>query len=134
MEHFLIWNTVSMAWTEVGLSQDDYPAIATELKAAYASWDEVNEVILGDVLGSFALESALFPLALVPLVGMLLITPFPDWGYEESYLRKRIDRWQRLPRWRHYMNPIRIIGYPLAYIFSLSLRHRLRAAYYAARA
>ncbi|MEO7862489.1 MAG: hypothetical protein ABIU05_19055 [Nitrospirales bacterium] len=132
MENFVIWNTVSMAWTEVGLSREDYPEIASELRSAYPNWREINDVILGDVLGSFALESALFPLALVPLIGMILITPFPDWGYEEAYLLKRIELWHRLPRWRHYMNPIRIIGYPLAYLFSLSLRHRLRAAYYAA--
>ncbi|KAB8194976.1 hypothetical protein FKV24_005670 [Lysobacter maris] len=32
MDHFLIWNTVSMAWTEIGLDDDEYPAIARELR------------------------------------------------------------------------------------------------------
>jgi hypothetical protein len=131
MDNFLIWDTVSMAWTEVGLSRDDYPKIARELRSTHHNWEEVNRIILADVIGSFAIESALFPLALVPLIGIFLITPLPDWGYEESYLRKRMNRWHRMPRWRHYMNPIRLFGYPIAYLFSLSVRRRLKAAYHA---
>ncbi|PWF54684.1 hypothetical protein C7C56_005380 [Massilia glaciei] len=130
MDHFLVWDTVSMAWTEVGLSSADYPKIALELRANYSTWEEVNEIIMGDVLGSFAVKSAFFPLALIPLIGMFLITPFPDWGYEKSYLQKRMMRWQRLPRWQHYLNPVRLVGYPIAYLFSLSLRHKLKAAYF----
>ena len=30
---FLVWDTVSMAWTEIGLGPGDYPAIAEKLKA-----------------------------------------------------------------------------------------------------
>ena len=130
MEHFLIWNTVSMAWTEIGLSKDEYPDIARQLREVYPSWDEVNEIILGDVVGSFAFESAFFPLAIVPLIGLFLVTPFPDWGYDESYLRKRMMRWHRIPRWQHYLNPLRLIGYPIAYMFSFLLRYRLKAAYH----
>lgn len=134
MEHFIIWNTVSMAWTEIGLSREDYPEIARELKSSYRSWTEVDDIILGDVVGSFALDSALLPLALVPLLGVFLVTPFPDWGYEAGYLRERMARWHRVPRWRHYLNPLRLVGYPIAYLFSLSLRRRLRAAYLASPA
>lgn len=129
MKHFLVWNTVSMAWTEIGLSREDYPDIARELRSTYRNWEEVNEVILGDVLGSFALESLLFPLAMIPLVGMFLIAPLPDWGYEESYLQERIGRWESSPRWTHYLNPFRLLGYPLAYLLSLGVRHRLKAAF-----
>ena len=134
MRHFLVWNTVSMAWSEVGLSDEDYPRIASELRSTYRDWEEVNEVILGDVLGSFALESLLFPLAMIPLVGIFLIAPLPDWGYEESYLQKRIGRWERSPRWTHYLNPFRLLGYPIAYLLSLGVRHRLKAAFHLAQA
>ena len=123
-----------MAWTEVGLSREDYPKIARELRSTYRSWDEVNDVVLGDVLGSFAIVSLLLPLAMIPLIGIFLIAPFPDWGYEESYLQKRIRRWEGSPRWTHYLNPFRLLGYPLAYLLSLPVRHRLKAAYHRAQA
>jgi hypothetical protein len=129
MKDFLIWGTVSMAWTEIGLLDGDYPKIARELCATYDRWDEVDSVILGDVVGSFALESAFLPLGLVPLIGMFLITPFPDWGYEEAYLKRRMLRWKRSPRWMHYLNPLRLAGYPLAFLISFPLRHRLKKAY-----
>lgn len=60
---------------------------------------------------------------------MFLITPFPDWGYEEAYLRRRMARWNRSPRWLHFVNPLRLIGYPLAYLISFPLRRRLKKAY-----
>ena len=134
MDHFVIWEAVSMAWSEVGLAPSEYPEIATELRASYSSWDEVGDVIFGDVLGSFALESCLLPLALVPVIGMLLITPFPDWGYEKSYLQERMRRWYSVPRWRHYLNPLRLVGYPLALLIAGGLCWRLKAAYKAALA
>ena len=121
-----------MAWTEIGLSREDYPEIARELRTSYNSWTEVNDVILGDVLGSFALESFLLPLVVIPVIGLFLVAPFPDWGYDEAYLRKRIARWDSIPRWRHYLNPFRLLGYPLAYLLSFGLRTRLKAAYHRA--
>ena len=129
MKHFVIWDAISMAWSEVGLAPSDYPKIAAELRADYSSWDEVSDVVFRDVIGSFALESCLMPLAIVPIIGMFLITPFPDWGYEEAYLRERMHRWYSVPRWRHYLNPLRLVGYPLALLFAFSISRRLKAAY-----
>lgn len=120
-----------MAWTEIGLDDKEYAEVALNLRATYSSWEEVNGIILGDVLGSFALDSAILLLAFIPLIGLLLISPFPDWGYDERYLRKRLADWQRKPRWVHYLNPFRLIGYPVGYLFSLALRLKLKAAYYA---
>jgi hypothetical protein len=133
MKQFIIWDAVSMAWTEVGLSPEEYPKIARELRANYDNWDEVNDIILGDVLGSFALVSSLLPLAIIPIIGLFLIAPFPDWGYEKSYLEKRIAHWERYPRWRHYLNPLRLIGYPIAYLLSIQVRSKLKRAYLAAK-
>lgn len=126
---FIVWNAVSMAWTEIGLGEPEIPPIAAELRATYPQWDEVRRVIYGDVLGSFALESGLLPLAAGSIIGMFLITPFPDWGYEETYLRRRMQRWYRLPRWWHFLNPIRLIGYPFAILFAFGLCRRLKRAY-----
>ena len=110
MRHFVIWDAVSMAWSEVGPAPSDYPKIAAKLRAEYSSWDEVSDVVFGDVIGSFALESCLLPLAIVPIIGLFLITPFPDWGYEEAYLQERMRRWYSVPRWLHYLNPLRLLG------------------------
>jgi hypothetical protein len=129
MKHFLLWNTVSMAWSEVGLARDEYPEIAKELRTIYQSWEEANAVILKDILGSFSLESSLLPLALIPVIGVFLTTPFPDWGYEEAYLKKRIATWEKTPRWLHYLNPFRLLGYPVAYLLSYAIRRKLKAAF-----
>jgi len=118
-----------MAWTEVGLGDDEYSEIARELRSNYRSWGEVNDIIMGDVLRSFALESLLTLLAGIPFVGLLLIAPLPDWGYEEAYLRERIARWGGIPRWKHYLNPLRLIGNPIAYLLSFPLRRKLKAAF-----
>lgn len=117
-----------MAWTEIGLSPDDYPKIAAQLHD-YACWQEIDQIILDDVLGSFALDSTLMLVAMVTIIGIFLITPFPDWGYDPDVLERRMQQWYRLPRWKHYLNPLRLIGYPIAYLMSLSLRRRLKAAY-----
>lgn len=99
------------------------------MSVAHPQWGDLRSVIYGDVLGSFALESVLLPLAVTSIIGMFLITPFPDWGYEEAYLRRRMSRWYRLPRWWHFLNPIRLIGYPFANLFAFGLCRRLKRAY-----
>ncbi len=119
-----------MAWTEIGLMPDDYPKIAKELRSTYSSWSDIDDIIKGDVLGSFSLESLLLPLALIPIIGMFLIAPFPDWGYEESYLKARIAKWERIPRWRHYLNLLRLAGYPIAWLMSFGVRYKLKAAFH----
>ena len=133
MKHFVIWDAVSMAWSEVGLAAEDYPRIAEKLRATYASWDEVNDVVVGDVVGSFALESSLLPLVAVPIIGLFLVSPFPDWGYEEVYLKDRMARWYKVPRWRHYLNPLRLLGFPLAMLLSIGVRRKLKAAFHSCR-
>jgi hypothetical protein len=133
MSEFLVWDTVSMAWTEIGLGNDEYPKIASKLRKTYAKWDEVDAIIKGDVLGSFALESSFMPLAIVPIIGLFFISPFPDWGFEKSYLQNRISKWHRQPRWRHYINPLRLVGYPIAYLFSFNVRRKLKVAFLVAQ-
>lgn len=129
MDHLLIWHVVSMAWTEIGLGQDDYPKIAAELKLSYANWNEIDEVIKGDVLGSFALDSLWFILAMISVVGIFFITPMPDWGYEEADLRNRMIKWKKIPRKKRYLNPLRIMGYPIAWLISIGVRRKLKAAF-----
>ena len=132
MGKFLVWNTVSMAWTEIGLDKDDYPKIALELRKSFSSWTDVNRIVLGDVVASFTFESWALPLAMIPLLGIFLISPWPDWGYEQDYLERRIAKWERVPRWQHYLNPFRLACYPLAWLLSLEVRFKLKRAFLAA--
>ncbi len=130
MDNYEIWDTASMAWTEIGIDGPEYKEHAEILSHKYDNWKNIDSVILRDVVGSFSLESSLFPLAFIPLIGMLLITPMPDWGYDEVYLRKRMKKWESRPCWVHYLNPLRIVGYPIAYLFIFGLRRKLRNEYY----
>lgn len=129
MDNFLIWNTVSMAWTEIGLNDKDYPVIAAKLKQDYGNWEEIREVAFKDVCGSFAISSLSILLVFIPLIGFFLVTPMPDWGYDEKYLREKMQSWQSKPRWVHYINPFRALGYPIALLFAIRVIMKLKAAY-----
>jgi len=118
---FLVWDTVSMAWTEIGLEPGDYPAIAEKLKAEGATWAEVRAIALRDVCGSFAVDSFL-------IIPCMLWMIMPDWGYSEEYLRARLRRWTQKPLWLHFANPLRVLGYPVALLFSTGIRFRLKRA------
>lgn len=118
----VVWDAVSMAWTEIGLEKSDYPRIANRLLSLQVSWDDVQRVAIRDVCASFALEVFLiFPCMLWMIM--------PDWGYNEDYLRERIRKWNSKPVWMHFLNPLRWLGYPLAILSSSGIRHRLKVAY-----
>jgi hypothetical protein len=125
---FLVWTTVSMAWTEIGLEEADYPPIARELLAQGADWPAVRRIALREVCGAFALDSFLiFPCMLWMIM--------PDWGYNEDYLRRRMQRWQRRPLWQQLLrNPLRLLGYPVALLMSRRIRARLKQAMRVAQA
>lgn len=128
-EHFLIWDTASMAWTEIGLDATEYQDRAKRLWMHYPDWQTIDRIILRDVLGSFAFESGLLPLAIVPVLGFVLMTLLPDWGYNQDYLIGRMQRWYGRPIWVHYLNPFRVIGYPIGYWMAFSLRRKLKLAF-----
>jgi hypothetical protein len=118
---FQVWDAVSMAWTEIGLEPSDYPAIAEKLKKEGATWPEVRAIALRDVCGSFAVDSFL-------IIPCMLWMIMPDWGYNEEYLRRRAQRWAKRPIWLHFLNPLRLLGYPVALLFSMGVRLRLKRA------
>lgn len=119
---FAIWSVVSAAWTEIGLGDEEYPRYAQRVFAAYSDWEEVNAIIIKDVCASFAFDQFLyFP--------CMLWMWMPDWGYDEDYLRKRMSKWYGRPYWSHFLNPFRILGYPLALLFSGEVRKKLEKEY-----
>ncbi|WP_444996091.1 hypothetical protein [Aliikangiella sp. IMCC44359] len=86
MRDFIIWDAASLAWTEIGLDDEGYREYAVKIAKDFETWDEIDKIILQDVCASFATNSATMIFAIIPLLGMLLVTPMPDWGYEEDYL------------------------------------------------
>jgi hypothetical protein len=71
----------------------------------------------------------MFALEVFLIFPCMLWMIMPDWGYNEDYLRERIRKWHSKPRWMHFLNPLRLLGYPLAILSSSGIRRRLQAAY-----
>ncbi|SEL93693.1 hypothetical protein SAMN05428989_2926 [Pseudoxanthomonas sp. GM95] len=118
---FLIWDAVSMAWTEIGLDPAEYDPIALKLVEQGVTLKDLRSVARRDVCGAFALDSVLiFPCMLWMIM--------PDWGYAEPYLRRRMQAWRKHPAWVQYLHPMRWIGYPIAFGFSVGVRSRLERA------
>lgn len=122
MESKEIWQTISYAWTEIGLSDDEYELHAKRIKSKYPEWSSVNKIIYRDVLGSFSL----FQLLVFPLFLWMLM---PDWMWDEKYIEEKMNKWYSKPVFIHYLNPLRIIGYPFAWAFSASVRAKLKNAF-----
>ncbi len=122
MDHYLIWEVISYSWTEIGLEDDDYPKYAKELALRYKTWKEINAIVLRDVCAYFAVISFL-------ILPCMLWVIMPDWGYTETFLRQRIEKWYSRPYLLHFVNPFRILGYPIALLFSSSVRRKLRTAF-----
>ncbi|PKM09633.1 MAG: hypothetical protein CVV17_00250, partial [Gammaproteobacteria bacterium HGW-Gammaproteobacteria-7] len=86
MDKFKIWDVVSYAWTEIGLEEEDFPQYAAAIYEHCKDWLEVNSIITKDVCGSFAFDSFLiFPCMLWMII--------PDWGYDQNYLKARMEKW-----------------------------------------
>jgi len=118
---FVVWDTVSMAWTEIGLEPREYVEIAAKLKQEGATWEEVRKLALRDVCGSFALDTFL-------IVPCMLWMIMPDWGYDKAYLLRRKQRWEGRSLWVHFLNPFRLAGYPTALLFCSGVLGRLKRA------
>lgn len=123
MDKFKIWDVMSYAWTEIGLEEEDFPQYAAEIYEHCKDWDEVSSIITKDVCGSFAFDSFL-------IYPCMLWMIMPDWGYDQNYLKVRMEKWYSKPGWVHFLNPLRIFGYPIALFLSWSVRLKLKKAFY----
>jgi hypothetical protein len=121
MDRYYVWEIVSYAWTEIGIEASECRSLVEKGDIRPEDMGEVDRIIFRDVCGSFAFDSFLiFPLMLWMIM--------PDWGYDEDYLRKRIDRWHARSYWVNFLNPMRILGYPLAVLMALEYRSMIRKA------
>lgn len=118
-KRWLVWDYVSMSWTEIGLGKDEFAPAIQKIQQHYPNWQDVKPIV-NDVQLAFA--------SVIPL--MFIFFPIiPDWGYNEDYLLEKIQNWHNLPTWRIWLNPIRWIGYPLAIIMSSGYVRKLKNAY-----
>ena len=118
-KRWLIWDYVSMSWTEIGLGKDEFPQYIQKIQQHYPNWQDVKPIV-NDVLLAFV--------SVIPF--MFVFFPIiPDWGYDKDYLLNKIQKWQDLPTWRIWLNPLRWLGYALAIMMSLSYVRKLKKAY-----
>jgi len=120
-DRYLVWHAVSYAWTEIGLEDEGYKDHAKRIAERFSSWTDV-EVVIKDVCGSSAVNSFL----LFPCMFWMIL---PDWGYNETYLRERMSKWYSKPFKLHFLNPLRILGYPVARFLSSEVRKKLKKEY-----
>ncbi len=127
MDRYCVWDAVSYAWTEIGIEDSECRDLVRRGKIGVADLAEVDRLYFRDVCASFAVDAFLvFPLMLWIIM--------PDWGYSDEYLRARMERWYARPYWKHFINPLRLLGYPVALIFSWHYRTMLRRAVHAVAA
>lgn len=118
-EKYYVWEIISYAWTEIGIEDTECRQLVLKGNISADDLKLVDRIIFRDVCASFAFDTFLiFPLMLWMIM--------PDWGYEESYLKKRMERWYARPYWIHFLNPMRCLGYPLAVLMALKYRSMLR--------
>ena len=116
-----VWEIMSYSWTEIGLTDAEYFRMAKTIEFEPGDWNKLDRIIFKDVCASFAVDSLLaFPLCLWMLM--------PDSEFDINYLRERIKRWYSKPYFVHFLNPLRLLGYPVAILFALSGRKKLKSA------
>ena len=120
MDRYRVWEIFSYAWTEIGIGDEECRSLVRKGDIGVADLDEADRIFFRDVCASFAVDS----LVVLPTMGMTM----PDWGYSDEYLQRRMERWYAAPYWSHFLNPLRVLGYPVALLFAWRYRSMLRRA------
>jgi hypothetical protein len=121
VDRYRVWEILSYAWSEIGIEDEECRSLVRKGEIKAFDLPEADKLFFRDVCASFAVDSFL----VVPLMLWMLM---PDWGYSEEYLRNRMARWYSKPYWRHFINPLRVLGYPVALLFAWRYRSMLRRA------
>ncbi len=120
-QRFKVWEILSYAWTEIGVTDDE--CVSDVQKAGLTPNDlkAIDEIIFRNLAFSFA------PLSFL-LLPMCLWMAMPDWGFDEEWLRKKMNQWNA--RWTilNFINPFVLLGYPSALLIVMPMRSRLRKA------
>lgn len=118
---YRVWEFISYAWTEIGIDETESRSLALAAGLNPGNLHQADRIFLRDVCASFAVDSFL-------IMPMMLWMIMPDWGYDEKYLRARMHDWYAKPYWRHFLNPLRLLGFPVALAFGLNYRRKLHKA------
>src|SRR5919106_6512372 len=105
------WEIISYGWSEIGIEQRECNDLVRKYGINEDNLRQVQLTCFRDVCASFAFEAFL----VIPLMLWMLM---PDWGFEEEWLRRRAERWYARPYLLHFLNPLRILGYPVALLFA----------------
>ncbi len=121
MKRYLVWQIFSYAWTEIGIDDDECLSLVRQGEIGVADLAAIDRIFFRDVCASFAVDAFLiFP--------MMLWMIMPDWGFSDEYLQRRMQRWYAKPYWYHFLNPLRVCGYPVALLFGWRYRSMIRKA------
>ena len=120
MNRKVLWISISYAWTEVGLENDEFLKYATRINAQPEDIGLIKKEYLFVILPAFATEAMCAFLSM----GMTL----PDWGFREGYVVGKIKKWHRKPTYKKALNPLWIVAYPIAFLFSFSHYLKIRSA------
>lgn len=124
---FILWKILSFAWTELGIDESEYQRLTSRLLENEMTWAEIKTVLYRDILGYFALPSLCMLFVWIPVLGFIFtLGILPDWAFDDTWLLTQISKWKVVPYWIHYLNPLRWIGYGIAFLMSWHLIRRLK--------
>lgn len=115
-----LWLTISYAWSEIGLEDDEFSNHAEMIKALPKDMENFRKEYYFIILPALSTETIC---ALVSM-GMSL----PDWGFRDGYVIGKISKWHNRPVIKKILNPIWMIGYPLSLLMSLSYYNKTKKA------
>ncbi len=141
-KYLLVWDAVSMAWTEIGMDEKDYLDTADKFHKEFNSWQEIQKITF-DVIGAFSfgygcinlliilgfIYKSTFALLLLSFIPYFFMMSLPDWGYSEEYLTEKMNNWYQQHYIIKFLNPIRVLGYPLILLFTFGHLRRLKKYY-----
>lgn len=118
MKREKIWEATSYAWTEIGLEPSDFVDFARDAGLTPQDRKALAHAVFWETCGAFAIETVFALL----LMGITL----PDWQFPEPV--QKVQRWLCSPLALSLLNPLWLLGYPLACVFALGYWRKLRRA------
>lgn len=117
MDTSQVWAFFSYAWTQTCADEDACRSFVRQTHIGMADLRVVERLLFKDICASFAVDS--------------LWLLFPDWGYDAADLQQQISRWHARPYGWHLLNPLRLLGYPIALHLAWPYRAMLRRCVFA---
>ncbi len=120
MNREYVWMAMSYAWTEIGIVGSEYEDYAHKIAAHESEMGEFKRAVFFEIIPAFAVDT----IFAFTFIGINL----PDWSFDSDYLNNKVNKWLKRPLVLSLLNPIWLIGYPLAIIISFAQYVKLRKA------